>query len=172
VTDDRGSDGAKEAVKTYIEQTKLLVTLSSAFVLAPAGAVAVFKDRAVVGLSTSLLFWFVVADVLFILSVLMGYVVLGTISGFQHINRYDVHRAATRWSSLFQILTYLAGLVVFIYFAFALISAPQPKPYESIGSASPMSQDHWAGVVRRECENRAAREQHFNYKAGERHGED
>jgi len=140
VTDDQGSDGAKEAVKTYIEQTKLLVTLSSAFVLAPAGAVAVFKDRAAVGLSKSLLFWFVVADVLFILSVLMGYVVLGTISGFQHIGEYDVHRPATRWSSMFQILTYLAGLAVFIYFAFALISAPQPKPYESIGSAFRMSE--------------------------------
>jgi hypothetical protein len=72
VTDDRG---AKKAAKTYIEQTKLLVCCRP-FVLAPAGAIAVFKDRAAVGLSTSLLFWFVVADVLLILSVLMGYVVV------------------------------------------------------------------------------------------------
>jgi hypothetical protein len=124
MADDSALDGPKEAVKTYIEQTKLLVTLSSAFVLAPAGAVAVFKDRAAVSLSNSLLTWFVVADVFFILSVLMGYVVLGTISGYQHLNQFNVHRTATRWCSLLQILTYVAGLIVFIYFAFALISAP------------------------------------------------
>jgi hypothetical protein len=144
VTDDPKLDGTKEAVKTYIEQTKLLVALSSAFVLAPAGAVAVFKDRAAIGLSKSLLFWFVVADVLFILSVFMGYVVLGTISGFQHVGKYDVHRPATRTCSMLQILTYLAGLVVFIYFAFSLISAP-PKPYESIGSADAIKEALLAG---------------------------
>jgi len=117
-------DGPKEAVKTYIEQTKLLVTLSSAFVLAPAGAVAVFKDRVAVGLSKSLLSWFVIADLLFIISVLMGYVVLGTIAGYQHISQFNVHRPATRWCSFLQIVTYLAGLAVFMYFAFALVSAP------------------------------------------------
>jgi hypothetical protein len=31
------SEGKKEASKTYLEQTKLLVTLSSAFLFAPAG---------------------------------------------------------------------------------------------------------------------------------------
>src|SRR6266699_2566583 len=99
-------DARKEAVKTYVEQTKLLVTLSSAFVLAPAGVVAVFKDRVAVGLSTSQLAWFVIADILFIVSVLMGYVVLATIAGYQHLNRFDVHRPATRYSSLVQIATY------------------------------------------------------------------
>jgi hypothetical protein len=119
-------DARKEAVKTYIEQTKLLVTLSSAFVLAPAGAVAVFKDRFAVGLSKSQLTWFVIADLLFILSVFMGYVVLGTIAGYQHLNKFDVHRPATRNSSLAQIFIYVAGLIVFMYFSFGLVSLPPP----------------------------------------------
>jgi hypothetical protein len=121
-------DARKEAVKTYIEQTKLLVTLSSAFVLAPAGVVAVFKDRVAVALSPFQLAWFVIADLLFIVSVLMGYVVLGTIAGYQHLNRFDVHRTATRYSSLVQIVSYLAGLAVFMFFAFALVSSPVVPP--------------------------------------------
>lgn len=116
-------DGKLEAVKTYIEQTKLLVALASAFVLAPAGLVAIFKDRLATGLSNSQLVWFVIADVLFILSVLMGYVVLGTIAGYQHLNKFDVYRPATMTCSLLQIATYLIGLGVFIFFAFAVIAS-------------------------------------------------
>ena len=115
-------DGKIEAVKTYIEQTKLLVTLSSAFVIAPAGLVAVFKDRVVAGLSFSQMLWFVVADVFFIASVLMGYVVLGTIAGYQHLNKFDVYRRATMIFSLIQIATYVLGLGVFIFFAFVIVS--------------------------------------------------
>jgi hypothetical protein len=124
-------DGKKEAVKTYIEQTKLLVTLASAFILAPAGLVAILKDRVATGLTSSQLVWFVVAEVLFITSVLAGYVVLGSISGYQAQNRYDVFRPATRYSSLFQIGSYLFGLGVFIFLAYGLVtSAPvvPPKP--------------------------------------------
>jgi hypothetical protein len=116
-------DGKQEAVKTYIDQTKLLVILASAFVLAPAGLVAVFKDRVAAGLSSSQLVWFVTADVLFIASVLMGYVVLGTIAGYQHLNKFNVYRPATMFCSLIQIATYLFGLAVFIFFAFALVSS-------------------------------------------------
>ena len=119
------SDGPKEAVKTYIEQTKLLVTLASAFILAPAGLVAVLKDRVAAGLTAPQLVGFVVAEVLFITSVLAGYVVLGSIAGYQAANRYDVFRPATRCSSLVQIGTYLLGLGVFILLAYGLAtSAP------------------------------------------------
>jgi len=44
------SDSKKEACKTYIEQTKLLVTLASAFLFAPAALIGILKDRAAVGL--------------------------------------------------------------------------------------------------------------------------
>ena len=120
------AEGKKEAVKTYIEQTKLLVTLSSAFVLAPAGLVAVLKDRVAAGLGTSQLCKFVVAEILFIGSVLAGYVVLATISGYQAKGQFDVFRPATRLASLAQIAAYLIGLVVFIALAFTLAAAAPP----------------------------------------------
>ena len=41
---DPNLDGKKEACKTYIEQTKLLVTLASAFIFAPAVLIPLFKD--------------------------------------------------------------------------------------------------------------------------------
>jgi hypothetical protein len=123
MSDSSPTDGKKEAVKTYLEQTKLLVTLSSAFILAPAGLVAVLKERSSVGLTSSQLFWFVVAEILFIVSVLAGYVVLGTIAGFQDANRFDVFRPATRYASLAQFVTYLVGLSVFIYLAFTLAAS-------------------------------------------------
>jgi tetrahydromethanopterin S-methyltransferase subunit D len=131
MTDATPTDGKKEAVQTYLEQTKLLVTLSSAFILAPAGLVAVLKERSSVGLANSQLFWFVVAEVLFIASVLAGYVVLGTIAGFQDAQKFDVYRPATRYASLIQIAAYLSGLSVFIYLAFTLAASTPvtpPKP--------------------------------------------
>jgi hypothetical protein len=128
VTDITIPEGPKEAVKTYMEQTKLLVTLSSAFVLAPAATVGIYKDRATVGLTNSQLRWFVISELLFIGSVLAGYVVLGTIAGYQMLNTFDVYRPATKWASLIQIAAYLAGLGVFIYLALALVTATPTPP--------------------------------------------
>jgi hypothetical protein len=114
-------EGKKEAVKTYIEQTKLLVTLSSAFLFAPVGLIAILKDRAAASLTANQLRWFVVAQICFIMSVVAGYFVLATISGWQHLGQFDVHRPATRWGSLVQFSFYLAGLIVFVLLAKALI---------------------------------------------------
>jgi hypothetical protein len=109
-----------------------LVTLASAFVIAPAGLVAVLKDRATAGLTNSALLWlFVVAEILFIASVLAGYVVFGTIAGYQAADKFDVYRPATMYASLGQIATYLIGLVVFMFFA-VLLSSAGP-----IGAAKP-----------------------------------
>ena|ERR1035437_87861 len=109
-------DGPREACKTYIEQTKLLVTLASAFVVAPAAIVPWMagKDRILpVSRSVHLLLW---AEAGFVLSVFMGYVVLATIAGFQHLNKFDVNRPATKWCSRVQIVAYLFGLGLFVYF--------------------------------------------------------
>ena len=106
--------GKKESVKTYIEQTKLLVALSSAFLFAPAGLVALLKDNSEVGLTGCQILWFIIAEVCFVLSVLAGYVVLASIAGWQAIGKYDVYRPATKWSSLAQIGLYIFGLFVFI----------------------------------------------------------
>src|ERR1041384_2526956 len=60
------SEGKKEAVKTYIEQTKLLVTLASAFLFAPAGLVGILKDKSAAGLSQSQVCTFIFVEVFFI----------------------------------------------------------------------------------------------------------
>jgi hypothetical protein len=114
------TDGQKEAAKTYLEQTKLLVALSSAFIFAPAGLVTLTKDSASIGLSNHQLRLFMTAEVFFIVSVLAGYVVLASIAGYQQANRFDVYRPATRYASLVQITVYLIGLVVFILLASSL----------------------------------------------------
>ena len=88
------TEGQKEAVKTYIEQTKLLVTLASAFLFAPAGLVSILKDRT--SLDRGQLGWFIAAEIFFILSVLVGYVVLASLSGSQAANEFNVYRLATQ----------------------------------------------------------------------------
>jgi len=110
-------ESKKEACKTYVEQTKLLVTLASAFLFAPAALIGILKDKSTVGLTDSQLSWFIAAEVSFIISVLTGYVVLATLTGSQDAGKFDVYRPATRWFSLFQFGSYLLGLVVFIKLA-------------------------------------------------------
>lgn len=115
------SEGKKEACKTYLEQTKLLVTLASAFLFAPPSLVAILKDSLAVKLSSGVLTWFVVAESLFVASVLFGYVVLGSLSGSQDREDFDIYRPATRLASLGQFLLYLAGIVVFVVLASKLV---------------------------------------------------
>jgi hypothetical protein len=115
-------EGRKEACKTYLEQTKLLVTLASAFLFAPASLVAILKDRLTAHLSVSDIRWFVAAEVCFVASVLLGYIVLGSLTGSQDSGAFDVFRAATRYTSLAQFFFYLVGLCTFIGFAVHLVS--------------------------------------------------
>jgi hypothetical protein len=107
-------NGRSEALKTYIEQTKLLVTLASGFVVAPAAAVSFFRPdkQTNVHFSPKL---FLAAELLQIFSVVAGYVVLGSIAGSQHNEDFNVYRAATRALSLIQLGLYVAGLTSFVY---------------------------------------------------------
>ena len=113
--------GKQEACKTYIEQTKLLVTLASAFLLAPAGLVAILKERTSIGISKADLCWFIAAEALFVLSVLAGYIVLGSLAGSQDEGKFDVFRTATRLWSLFQFGLYVGGMAAFGYLAVRLV---------------------------------------------------
>ena len=107
-------DGKADALKTFVEQTKLLVTLASGFIVAPAAAVPLVRSSdKMQSLHLSVRLFFS-AEIMLILSVVMGYVVLGTIAGSQHSGEYDVHRTATRVFSLLQLFSYLAGLFCFI----------------------------------------------------------
>lgn len=108
-------DNKKAACETYIEQTKLLVTLASAFLLAPAGLVALVRPEKPNGLNRQDIIVFIVAEALFILSVLLGYVVLGTIAGSQDEGKFDVYRKATMICSLLQLASYISGLGIFVY---------------------------------------------------------
>jgi hypothetical protein len=114
-------DGKAEACKTYIEQTKLLVTLASAFLFAPAGLVALLKDKDTVHLDKYTMIWFLVVEALFVLSVLTGYVVLGTLAGSQDDGSFNVYRPATMRFSLIQFGLYLGGMGMFIYLAIRIV---------------------------------------------------
>jgi hypothetical protein len=109
-------DGPREACKTYIEQTKLLVALASGFIVAPAALVPWIAGKDKIPFGESAVHLLFGAELSFIISVLMGYVVLATIAGFQQINRFDVNRSATKWSSRLQIVAYLVGLFIFVRF--------------------------------------------------------
>jgi hypothetical protein len=121
MTNGASGEGKKEAVKTYVDQTKLLVTLASAFLFAPAGLVGILKDKAAVSLSSPQLCTLLIIQGLFIFSVIAGYVVLGTIVGSLDEDRYDVYRPATMWFSRLQVFSYAVGLVVFAFFALSVI---------------------------------------------------
>jgi hypothetical protein len=113
-------DGPKEASKTYIEQTKLLVTLASAFVVAPVAIVPWLAGSGRIPSVSSAMGVLLWAESSFIVSVLAGYVVLATIAGFQQQNIFDVNRRATRLFSIIQIGAYLLGLGVFVSFVRSL----------------------------------------------------
>ncbi len=123
----KAPEGKKDACGTYVEQTKLLVTLASVFVVAPAALIPLFQgDKGLQArLHVSGLLW---AERLFIASVFLGYVVLGTIAGSQDQGTYNVYRPATRYVSFAQILAYLGGLAVFINFIADLIRAKPSLP--------------------------------------------
>ena len=119
--DARTEEGRKEAVKTFSEQTKILIALASGFVLAPPAVLSFLRKpdgKLIPSLPWTQFAW---AEGLLLASVFFGYVVLSTIAGSQHQGVYDVHRPATRASSLLQIGLYLAGVILFLSMIPALL---------------------------------------------------
>lgn len=110
------SDHRKESVKTYIEQTKVLVSLASAFVVAPAAAIVLLRDVNH--------FLFALSELAFVGSVFFGYVVFSTIAGKQHRNIFNVYDCTTRAISWLQILCFLGGLVLFIIMIYGASTPP------------------------------------------------
>jgi predicted lysophospholipase L1 biosynthesis ABC-type transport system permease subunit len=102
----------QEACKTFLDQTKQLITLASAFLFAPAAFVTLEKDLA--GIKQAGVWpWFLVVEACFVISVVLGYVTIGTIAGTQNDGTYNVFRTATRLFSLAQFCSYIAGVAVF-----------------------------------------------------------
>ncbi|HLG36804.1 MAG TPA: hypothetical protein VI338_01605 [Nitrososphaera sp.] len=105
--DSRNISHREEACKTFIEQTKLLTSLASAFIVAPA---VVFDLIGVIWV------WPIIgAEMLFVISVLAGYIAMGAIAGTQNKGEYDVYRPAARISGLIQFFAYLTGIALFGY---------------------------------------------------------
>jgi len=116
-------ENKKEACKTYIEQTKLLVALASAFLLAPAALFSIIKGddgKAVIGRN---LLIFISSELSFIFSIFFGYIVLGSIAGSQDKGTFDVYRPATRYLSFVQIGTFLIGLIVFVILIYRMFDS-------------------------------------------------
>ena len=102
------------ACNTFLDQTKQLMTLASAFVFAPA-AVAGWNTALATQLKDHVdsLIWLEAA---FLLSLLCGYVTIGTIAGTQNSGQYDVYRPATRIAANAQFVLYVLGLILFGHF--------------------------------------------------------
>lgn len=113
--------GKVAALQTFVEQTKLLVSLASGFVLAPPAVLSFLRrpdGRVPVALP-----WgrFICAEILLVLSILAGFVVLGTVAGSQHNGTFDVYRPFSRFSSVCQLVLYVAGIAMFLFMIPALI---------------------------------------------------
>lgn len=127
--DMRRDEGRKEALKTFIEQTKILITMASGFVLAPPAVLSFLRkplpapSPGCAAPPAPAIPWhrFELSEFLLGVSVLFGYLVLSTIAGSQHQGNYDVHRLATRICSLVQIGLYLAGVILFLSMIPALL---------------------------------------------------
>jgi hypothetical protein len=113
------AQGRQDACRTFLDQTKQLITLASAFLFAPAAIVTWGKALESAKLS-SVMPWFVGAETCFVLSVILGYVTIGTIAGTQNDGTYNVFRVATRGFSIAQFLFYLLGIVIFGMLMFKL----------------------------------------------------
>lgn len=110
-------EARKAACDTFIEQTKQLIALASAFIIAPA-VIQAFLTAEQQG-KRDVDLRIIIAEALFIASVLAGYVVLATVAGSQDEGSYDVYRPATMWSGRAQILLYIIGLALFGYWLLA-----------------------------------------------------
>ena len=108
------SEGRKEACKTYLEQTKLLVTLASAFLFAPAALIGILKDRSGMHIKTAFLHYLLVAEFCLLVSVVAGYVAIATVAGSQDRGDFDVFRFGTRVASLIQFGSYVGGVFVLL----------------------------------------------------------
>ena len=108
------TNGKADALKTFVEQTKLLVTLASGFLIAPAAALPLFRQSDGKPPLHVPIKVFGMAEAALILSVVAGYAVLGSIAGSQHKGVFDVYRPATRVLSLIQLVLYLLGLSMFV----------------------------------------------------------
>ena len=132
------NEGRKEACRTYLEQTKLLTALASAFLLAPAALLGFLRPAT--GEPASSGEWLLVAAGEFFLvsSIVLGYVVAGSLAGSQHDGNYDVYRPATRVASLAQLTSLLFGIACLMMLGYAVL---QPSGSPRLPAGPEVSRD-------------------------------
>lgn len=104
-------DSKKEECQIYIKQTKLFMTLTSAFLLAPVALVMTLKDKSATGFDGSALAWFAGVEALFACSVLSGFIVLDSLAKPQNDGSFDAFGKTTRLFSILQFRLFVAGIV-------------------------------------------------------------
>ena len=109
--EDPGFDNGKEACRTYVGQMRLLATLASGFVLVSPVLAGYMKASRAIGFSTYNGVALVASELLFVSSLLCGYVVLESIVRSQQAGAFDALRPVTRLFSLGQFGCYLLGLL-------------------------------------------------------------
>ncbi len=110
-----------EACRTHIELARLLMVLASAFVVAPPVLAAYLARARTAELATASVFLFAVSELLFISSVLSGYIVVGLIASSQDEGSFNAYRPATRIFSVGQLGAYVFGLICFLIMVFIVI---------------------------------------------------
>lgn len=97
----------KEACKTFVDQTKLLTSLASAFIVAPAVILELIQAT-----SVRLI---VIVEAFFVVSVLAGYLTIGSIADSQHKGQFNVYEAKTMTLGRIQFFSYLFGIIAFVF---------------------------------------------------------
>ncbi|MEM1448705.1 MAG: hypothetical protein AAF726_11440 [Planctomycetota bacterium] len=105
-TDQPELEGPKAACETFIQQTKLLTSLASAFVVAP---VLVKPD------SIEVTGWLLAAEIALLVSLLAGYVTLAAVAGTQHKGKFNVYAPTIRVFAHAQFFPYVIGVALFLY---------------------------------------------------------
>src|SRR6266576_3154777 len=113
--------GQKEAVKTYLEQVKVITALATTLLLTPNVLLTLEKqDTARTALALNLpnwKCWLIGGNLAFLLAIILTYFVYATIAGSLDENKFNINRTATRFFSIAQFIALLAGCVaLFVIF--------------------------------------------------------
>ena len=101
------ADHKKYAVEKYLEQVKVLTALATTLLLSPNLIVALKKPTesgalAILELKPQLKGVLLTANIAFLVSILLTYLIYSSIVGSAHAGEYNVDRPATRLFSLLQ----------------------------------------------------------------------
>lgn len=111
----------KFAIEKYLDQVKILTALATALLISPNAFLIIRKaDAEALQVFESAKIFLSVANILFLLSIIMTYFIYSSIVGNVNEGIYDVYRPATRIFSLIQLLGIVVGCVALLIFFFMI----------------------------------------------------